>query len=117
MTKFPNRQDPGYKSLSGELRRWKKIANEVAMNDSQLCDHQDRVRCKVPRVNPLYTGRRELGERLTKVFSFDPSAPPSKQRVFVIIGIGGTGKSEVCAKFADDHEKEYVVHKSSLIIN
>lgn len=61
----------------------------------------------MPRVSPLYTGRRELGERLTAAFSFDPSAPPVQQRIFVIIGIGGTGKSEVCAKFANDHEDEY----------
>ena len=69
-------------------------------------DHQNPIRWKIPRVNPLYTGRRELGERLNEVFAFDPSAPPDWQRVFVIVGIGGTGKSEVCAKFANDHEDE-----------
>lgn len=71
-------------------------------------DHQPVIRWKMPRVSPLYTGRRELGERLTAAFSFDPSAPPVQQRIFVIIGIGGTGKSEVCAKFANDHEDEYL---------
>ena len=69
-------------------------------------DRQSPIRWKIPRVSPLYTGRRELGKRLTAVFAFDSSAPPVRQRVFVIIGIGGTGKSEVCAKFANDHEDE-----------
>ena len=87
------------------------------MNDARLFDHQDRPRYRVPRVNTLYTGRGELGERLAKVFLFDPSAPPSQQRVFVIIGIGGAGKSEICAKFADDHQDEYVRPQTLLIIH
>ena len=56
----------------------------------------------------LYTGRGELGEHLAQVFSFDPSTPPMKQRTFVITGVGGTGKSEVCLKFAEDYRDEYV---------
>lgn len=63
----------------------------------------------VPRaVNPLYTGRGELGERLAQIFSFDPSTPSIQQRTFVIIGVGGIGKSEVCLKFVEDHGDEYV---------
>ena len=64
----------------------------------------------VPRaVSRLYTGREELGERLAQAFSFDPSEPPKKQRVFVIKGPGGTGKSEICLKFAEDHQDQYVI--------
>ncbi|KAL9074561.1 MAG: hypothetical protein Q9161_002153 [Pseudevernia consocians] len=105
MTKFPSRKDKGYSAVVGELLRWKKAAHRVVMSDSHS-DHHARIRWKVPRVSPLYTGRRELGERLTAVFLFDPSAPPRRQRIFVIVGIGGAGKSEVCAKFADEHEDE-----------
>lgn len=65
-------------------------------------------RWMVPRAaSRLYTGRQELGERLAQMLSFDPSAPSIQQRTFVIIGIGGTGKSEVCLKFAEDHRDEY----------
>lgn len=63
----------------------------------------------VPRaVSPLFTGRGELGERLAQLFSFDPSTPPIQQRTFVIVGVGGIGKSEVCLKFVEDHGYEYV---------
>lgn len=63
----------------------------------------------VPRaVSPLYTGRGGLGERLAQVFSFDPSTPQKQQRSFVIVGVGGIGKSEVCLKFVEDHGDEYV---------
>lgn len=63
----------------------------------------------VPRAaSRLYTGRQELGERLAQVLSFDSSSPPIQQRTFAIIGLGGTGKSEVCLKFAEDHRDKYV---------
>ena len=35
MTKFPNREDPGYNSVLGELLRWKKKANKMAVVDPQ----------------------------------------------------------------------------------
>ena len=67
----------------------------------------------VPRAsNPFYTGREELARRLAQHFSFDPSAPPKKQRTFTIFGLGGTGKSEVCLKFAEDHRDEYAQGES-----
>ena len=63
----------------------------------------------VPRaVNPLYTGRKELGVRLARAFSFNDPAPPEKQRIFVITGLGGTGKSEICLKYAEDHREKFV---------
>ena len=35
MTKFPDREDPGYDSVLGELQRWKKTANRMAAIDPQ----------------------------------------------------------------------------------
>ena len=62
----------------------------------------------IPRsCSRLYTGRRELGERLAQVFSHGHLIT-LMQRTFVIVGIGGTGKSEVCLKFAEDQRNEYV---------
>lgn len=79
-----------------------------------LTDHKAAKLWIVPRAaSPLYTGRGELSERLAQVFSNDPLTPPKRQRTFVIIGLGGTGKSEVCLKFAEDHD-EYV--KSDILL-
>ena len=62
----------------------------------------------VPRSSSrLYTGRRELGERLAEALSQDLWTSPIQQRVFVIVGIGGTGKSEVGLKFAEDQRDRY----------
>ena len=63
----------------------------------------------VPRTtNPLYIGRKDLGNHLAQAFSYGPSKPLKRNRTFVIHGLGGTGKSEVCLKFAEDHRYGYV---------
>ena len=72
-------------------------------------DRKMPVHWMVPRsTSRLYTGREELGERLAQAFSFDASSNAQQQRTFVIIGRGGTGKSEVCLKFAEVHRDQYV---------
>ena len=81
--------------------------------DSQLIgpltDRKMPSQWMVPRsASRLYTGREELGKRLAQAFSYDASSSPEQQRVFVIVGKGGTGKSEVCLKFAEVHRSQYV---------
>ena len=74
-----------------------------------LTDRKMPCQWMVPRsASHLYTGREELGKRLAQVFSFNASSNPKQQRTFVIIGRGGTGKSEVCLKFAEVHRGQYV---------
>ena len=71
----------------------------------------------VPRsASRLYTGREELGERIAQAFSFDASSNPKPSRIFVIIGRGGTGKSEICLKYAEVHRGQYVYLDLQLLI-
>ncbi|KAI9669728.1 MAG: hypothetical protein M1831_007424 [Alyxoria varia] len=104
MTKFPNQDHPGYRKILGELERWtKEICQEKQTNSQPGCEVW-----MIPRTTSrLYVGRKQLSKRLSQAFLFDHSMPPAQQRVFVIKGIGGTGKSEVCLKFAEDHRDEY----------
>lgn len=63
----------------------------------------------IPRVvNPLFTGREDIGNRLQNALCPDGHSKPgaSYQRRCVIIGLGGTGKSEVCLKFAYAHRQK-----------
>ena len=77
-----------------------------------LPDRKMPCQWMVPRsASRLYTGREELGNRLAQAFSFDASSNPKQQRTFVIIGRGGTGKSEICLKYAEVHRGQYVYLK------
>jgi len=77
--------------------------------------HQDRfnpdqeqstgnVHWKVPRkTNNLFTGRAKLLERIKDAIR--KYAP--EEKIFVITGLGGLGKSEVCLKIANEMRQEY----------
>lgn len=57
----------------------------------------------VPRgVNPLFTGRGDIGARLDSAML---AGNFQGQRRYVIDGLGGTGKSEVCLQFAYRHRQ------------
>ena len=64
----------------------------------------------VPRtVNKLFTGRAELLLRIQKALESDHTSTADEQRRFVITGIGGQGKSEICLKVADLMREKYVL--------
>ncbi|KAL8819637.1 MAG: hypothetical protein Q9191_007690, partial [Dirinaria sp. TL-2023a] len=75
-------------------------------NETPACiDRKANKHWMVPRAaSAQYTGRRELGDRLTHAFSHNSPIPLTGQRRFVIVGMGGAGKSEVCLKFAETHQ-------------
>ena len=54
------------------------------------------------RVNTLFTGRATLLERVKDAIRGDMP----EQKIFVITGLGGLGKSEVCLKIADEMRQE-----------
>jgi phage/plasmid-associated DNA primase len=63
----------------------------------------------VPRpINNLFTGRSELLLRIQKAIRYDQASSLDKQKRFVIIGMGGQGKSEICLKVASQMREEYV---------
>ncbi|KAI9892831.1 MAG: hypothetical protein M1814_000990 [Vezdaea aestivalis] len=59
----------------------------------------------VPRaVSSIYTGRESLLRKLKNSLS---QADPSTQRRFVVYGMGGSGKTEFCCKFAQDNRNSF----------
>ncbi|OBT53876.1 hypothetical protein VE04_06248 [Pseudogymnoascus sp. 24MN13] len=64
-------------------------------------DSRGNVYFQVPRtVSSLFTGRTELLSRMQTVLLGDTSSS-KKQKRFVITGLGGQGKSEICLQVAD----------------
>jgi hypothetical protein len=63
----------------------------------------------VPKaVTGLFVGRSELIQRIENSFCPHGSTNIKKQRRFIITGIGGQGKSEVCLKVANLMREEWV---------
>ncbi len=57
-------------------------------------------------VSPDFTGRDDILRRMDKLCL--PNGPPHVQLVqmrFVLYGLGGSGKTQVCLKFAQDHRE------------
>ncbi|KAL9109382.1 MAG: hypothetical protein Q9187_008170 [Circinaria calcarea] len=52
-------------------------------------------------VNSLFTGRSELLDRIQSAFRVEKASGAKEQKRFVITGLGGQGKSEICLKAAD----------------
>ena len=64
----------------------------------------------VPRaINNLFTGRTELLDRLKDALQSDRTSCTEEQKRFVITGLGGQGKSEICLKIASQMRQEYVM--------
>ncbi|KAL8942140.1 MAG: hypothetical protein Q9216_001825 [Gyalolechia sp. 2 TL-2023] len=76
------------------------IASEVSLNKHFY----------IPRaVSSMFTGRVDLLEDLRKRL-FDASPATEKQHTqkrFVIFGLGGSGKTEFCCKFAQDNRQSF----------
>jgi hypothetical protein len=63
----------------------------------------------VPRtVNTLFTGRTALLHRIQQSFLDEHVSVIQTQRRFVITGLGGQGKSEVCLKAVNLMREKYV---------
>jgi Mrp family chromosome partitioning ATPase len=56
------------------------------------------------QVNPLFTGRKKvLGELCDQLHPDNQGR--DKHKVVVLRGMGGSGKSEVCLKFAHENQE------------
>jgi hypothetical protein len=71
----------------------------------------------LPRsVNSLFTGRDELLDRIQAVLRSNTTTSHIKQARFVITGLGGQGKSEICLQVADLMKDEYILLRELFMI-
>lgn len=63
---------------------------------------------EVPQhVSPVFTGQAQIGRRLETVFA-PSSHERSKQRRFVLFGMGGSGKTQICLQYVYTHRDRYI---------
>lgn len=64
----------------------------------------------VPRAgNSLFTGRSDLLSRIQRALQSELISAAQCQRRFVITGLGGQGKSEICLQVASLMKQKYVL--------
>lgn len=58
-------------------------------------------------VSSYYTGRQKHLEELTSILNISESRQrQTHQKRFVVSGLGGSGKTQFCCKFAQDHREQ-----------
>jgi hypothetical protein len=62
----------------------------------------------IPRISTMFTGRKHILEKLARFL--DPSKPSAilrRQRIFVLYGLGGAGKTQIMIKFVIEFGDQY----------
>ncbi|RDW70985.1 putative kinesin light chain 1 protein [Coleophoma cylindrospora] len=112
LNKFSGDDDENYTLVLSEIQRMVKdgpsrIIERYRVKGAKSNSHGNR-HWRVPRVvNELFTGRDELLGRIQKALRYDDNSFAKKQKRFVITGLGGQGKSEICLKVASLMQEEF----------
>lgn len=68
---------------------------------------------EVPHLlSPVFTGQDEICRSLDSSLALSPPSRESMQRRFVLYGLGGSGKTQICVRYAQVHREQYVHHTS-----
>jgi hypothetical protein len=55
-----------------------------------------------PHSSPRFTGRRDYLEKLSRYFILRVGQPLDR-RFFLVFGMGGSGKTQICMKFTEEN--------------
>ncbi|RDW83502.1 putative kinesin light chain 1 protein [Coleophoma crateriformis] len=111
LNKFSGADDENFILVRSEIQRMvedgpSSIIERYRING--IAETELYLHWRVPRVvNELFTGREELLDRIQKALRYDNNSFVKKQKRFVITGLGGQGKSEICLKIASLMQKEF----------
>ena len=56
----------------------------------------------MPNPSTRFTGRTEVIAKLKSHFFFDTNDAVQKRKLFLLYGMGGIGKTQICLKFVED---------------
>ncbi|KAI1346598.1 tetratricopeptide repeat domain-containing protein [Xylaria sp. FL0043] len=93
--------------IQSQISTGNLASNQEALRDLKVTVVNEHFHTPQP-VSSIYTGREELLEELKDKFIQRPGYPMGKlQRRFVIHGLGGSGKTQFCCKFAEDNRHSF----------
>ena len=72
-----------------------------------LLDNTDERRMKIPvpqkpRCSPNFTGRKDILDKLGKIFVYRANSRLISRRSCLLWGMGGIGKTQICLKFMEE---------------
>ena len=60
--------------------------------------------------SPMFTGREEILQKMEQaLFPETTLRAAAPRRTFVLHGLGGSGKTEICRKFCEKHQERSVL--------
>ena len=75
--------------------------------DVVISSQQERS-TEPPEPSNMFTGRADILNQLSAYFSdTTTSAASTTQRVFVLLGMGGVGKTQIALKFVNEYQARY----------
>lgn len=103
----------------GTDQNLKSVTSRLEHMESAPADHakpSGNVHWMIPRtVNSLFTGRAELLDRIRDAVNGNVNYNAREQKRFIISGLGGQGKSEVCLMVANLMREECVAIMTLMI--
>ncbi|KAL6717650.1 hypothetical protein ACLMJK_005565 [Lecanora helva] len=83
--------------------------NRPFQYERKLSERPQNKHFYIPQVvSSIFTGREDISETVRKcLLSPGDCSPARQQRRYVIHGIGGSGKTQFCSKFAQDHRERF----------
>ncbi|KAK0639519.1 hypothetical protein B0T16DRAFT_497593 [Cercophora newfieldiana] len=102
MARFQTIADPGFVSLSGELRRWiKQLRTEASQPKGKGVERESPAPFLVPYTNnPNFIGRSDILEALrTQLNGLYTSAGTTSQPRACLHGLGGIGKTQIALAY------------------
>ena len=113
LNKFSGHQDSNFKLVSAELQNMVSWAKKRHNQSERKQSPRNITRWLVPRNSTsIFTGRSEILERMSMLLCPLSSRHSLTQKRFVISGIGGTGKSEIALRFAEDNRARYAISQT-----
>ncbi|KFZ13047.1 hypothetical protein V502_06789 [Pseudogymnoascus sp. VKM F-4520 (FW-2644)] len=110
LNKFTGKNDENYAWVLPEIQRMVDNGPLIVTSRYQSKEGESagNKHWLVPRkVNKLFTGRSEIINRIKVAIRDNSAQNAEKQKVFVITGLGGLGKSEICLQVATVLREEF----------
>ncbi|KAK5188831.1 hypothetical protein LTR47_011690 [Exophiala xenobiotica] len=102
--KFETESDDTFEKVYKRVKRMKnnprRITNEQSVSNNKYFE--------LPHLlSPVFTGRDKDLTCLTTSFATRPPLKRQHQRRFVLFGLGGSGKTQICLKYLQDQRERY----------